>query len=406
MFERVFGRLRLAFQGLTELFSDGGFSGAVMEELNRAENQGIKRFAISVYQLVYRIGQVWQGFKEGFVQAVAAAEPAFRDLGEAFEEMSNAIGAVYVEVMDGAGNLPAASFRDFGAVVGRVLGSVVRWFARVVAMSARVTGGVAHGFKFMLRFLGAGFKVVGDSVGDLISAFGRLFGATGRGNALVGDATSGWRILGDVLGVILGGALTLVTLALAGFIDTLTFTVNTLTRVKDAFISTGTWIGETAGAIYLWFTETLPAAISAAIDNVVRFFRALGDFFVGIGAWFSDIFGNIVDGIASFIAPVVDFFQSIMRAIRRVFDGIIGMVTDILEQVPDVFLPRSLEEFRGFSLGGDDELTGSFVEQVREGAQTLCPLSSRPMPVPSASLRLRRRYSGPSVGLLHPRTRR
>ncbi|MCK7535248.1 MAG: hypothetical protein MZV63_31805 [Marinilabiliales bacterium] len=37
--------------------------------------------------------------------------------------------------------------------------------------------------------------------------------------------------------------------------------------VKDAFVIAGTWIGETAAKIYLWFTETLPAAISSAIDG-------------------------------------------------------------------------------------------------------------------------------------------
>ncbi|HBQ10294.1 MAG TPA: phage tail tape measure protein, partial [Myxococcales bacterium] len=40
---RTWARVRLFFQGLTQLFEQGGFSGAVREELDRAENQGLKR---------------------------------------------------------------------------------------------------------------------------------------------------------------------------------------------------------------------------------------------------------------------------------------------------------------------------------------------------------------------------
>ena len=67
---RIGERVRLFFNGLKQLFEQGGFSGAVREELNRAENQGLKRFLISVWQVVYRIQQIWEGFKDGFTRTI------------------------------------------------------------------------------------------------------------------------------------------------------------------------------------------------------------------------------------------------------------------------------------------------------------------------------------------------
>jgi hypothetical protein len=81
---RVWERVTLFFNGLKQLFEQGGFSGAVREELNRAENQGLKRFLISIYQIVHRIQQIWEGFKDGFTSTIDAARPVFEDLVDAF----------------------------------------------------------------------------------------------------------------------------------------------------------------------------------------------------------------------------------------------------------------------------------------------------------------------------------
>jgi len=113
--------------------------------------------------------------------------------------------------------------------------------------------------------------------------------------------------------------------------------------VKDAFVAAGTWIGETAAKIYLWFTDTLPNAIAGAVESIGNFFRGIGQFFVGIWRWFTGIFQSIADGIMSFLQPVVDFFRGVGRAIQSVFDAIKDMVIRILREIPDALLPESLE---------------------------------------------------------------
>ena len=45
---RIGERVTLFFNGIKQLFEQGGFSGAVRDELNRAENQGLKQFLIRI----------------------------------------------------------------------------------------------------------------------------------------------------------------------------------------------------------------------------------------------------------------------------------------------------------------------------------------------------------------------
>ena len=123
---RMWERVTLFFRGLKQLFEQGGFSGAVREELNRAENQGLKRFLISVFQIVHRIQQIWEGFKDGFTSTIEASRPVFEDLVDAFSELHQEIGAIFSGVAGGAASLPSSEFRSFGQVVGSAIATVVK----------------------------------------------------------------------------------------------------------------------------------------------------------------------------------------------------------------------------------------------------------------------------------------
>lgn len=188
---RTWQRVSLFFQGLTQLFEQGGFSGAVREELDRAENQGLKRFLISVWQVAYRIQQIWEGFKDGFTRTIEEARPVFEDLAEAFSVLQEEIGGLFGEVAGGAASLPSAEFRSFGATVGGAIATVVTWFAKLWAISLRVTGGIVAGFRSMLEYIRPAFEVVGEAIGRLQEAWRRLTGATDEGSRRSGRRTHG-----------------------------------------------------------------------------------------------------------------------------------------------------------------------------------------------------------------------
>jgi hypothetical protein len=59
----VWEKISLAFRWLVQLFEQGGFSGAVREELNHAENRGLKDFLINVYLWVNRIRNFFAGIE-------------------------------------------------------------------------------------------------------------------------------------------------------------------------------------------------------------------------------------------------------------------------------------------------------------------------------------------------------
>ena len=59
--DRVSRKLRLLWDGITQLFSQGGFSGAVREELGKAENSGLKRFLIGIFRFVHHVKKIFVG---------------------------------------------------------------------------------------------------------------------------------------------------------------------------------------------------------------------------------------------------------------------------------------------------------------------------------------------------------
>jgi len=139
--DRVFGQVKLGFNAFGQLLSEGAFSGAVMEELNRAENQGLKRFVIHMFQLATRLDALWTGIKEGFVAALTAIEPMWEGLVEAVRRFGAVIGeelGVHLPDLTGFG---AKQFRLFGSILGQTLGQTLGKVVSFVSVLARAVVG-------------------------------------------------------------------------------------------------------------------------------------------------------------------------------------------------------------------------------------------------------------------------
>jgi TP901 family phage tail tape measure protein len=332
--KRLWEKVQLYLGGLKQLFEQGGFSGAVRDELNRADNLGLKQFLIRLYQAAYRIDQLLAGLKEGFTRVVGEARPIFQDLADALSDLGAEVSAAFAGVSKGAAGLPSAEFRSFGEAAGGAIATVVTWLTKLIAIFARVTGGIVAGFRSMMDYIGPAFDTIGGALSELGDAWDSLTGSTSASGEAADQSTSGWRSLGEVLGKLVGGAVTVVSLALAGLLKVLSAVVWVVGAVKDAFVSAGTWIGETAAKIYLWFTDTLPAAMSSALDGVTGFFLSLGEFFVEIGRWFSDLFSSIAEGIKGFFRPIVQFFEDLWDRIKSIIRSIGEFFSDALDPLP------------------------------------------------------------------------
>ena len=270
------GQLQLFFAGLTQLFEQGGFSGAVREELGRAENQGLKRFLIAAWQVAFRILQIWEGFQAGFTSTLQELRPVFADLAGAMGVLQQEVIGLYGTLTGGAAALPSAEFRTFGQALGAILATGIAGLARLWAISVRVSGGIIAGFRGVLGVAQPVFRALGDSLERLGSAWRLLSSTTRQGTEAVDASTSSWRLLGMFLGQVFGGAITVSVLALTGLIDLLTTAIAVVGLVRLAFITAGDWIDATAARIVSWFSQTLPDTVRGALGTIAGFLQTLG----------------------------------------------------------------------------------------------------------------------------------
>lgn len=80
----AFEKVKLIFRGLVQAFSQGGFSGAVMKDLNKAENAGIKKFIIAVFSLGKKLQALFIGVGKGIASAVDQIMPVLEVLWGGF----------------------------------------------------------------------------------------------------------------------------------------------------------------------------------------------------------------------------------------------------------------------------------------------------------------------------------
>lgn len=172
-FQRVGEVISLAWRGVSQLISDGAFSGAVLDELNKVENGGVKEFAKSIFGVFHRIRRFFQGIADGFTEIVA---PAAEQLGAVFRFLVDGIRGVLAE-LGGPGQAglrafattSSSTFHTVGSVIGTVLGAVVRVIGFVATVVVGFFGAVAHGVKTIVQ--GAKWAVgvlgrVGEAIGN------------------------------------------------------------------------------------------------------------------------------------------------------------------------------------------------------------------------------------------------
>lgn len=125
MVDGTISKIALTFKGLGQLFSDGGFSGDVMDEMNKADNQGIKAFAIRVFVTVARIQEALRGFAAGFFDAINAAKPAIESFLKALGPIGEAFAGLFKENNAEEAKASFDAFGKTGEKVGKVLGELV-----------------------------------------------------------------------------------------------------------------------------------------------------------------------------------------------------------------------------------------------------------------------------------------
>lgn len=191
---KVWERVKLTFEAMTQVFESGGFSGAVREELSKAENQGIKAFVINVYAWVKRIENFFEGIANGFRAALRLVQPAI----QAFEKALDRVSDAFVSTREDAASA-ASIFDAFGSTgegVGSLLAQVFGMVVNVMTAVLDIIAGVGEGWEAMKGPVGgisAAFGFLWDQLKSLLVTLGIMDAST----AATGD---GWVILGKVIG--------------------------------------------------------------------------------------------------------------------------------------------------------------------------------------------------------------
>ncbi|MBC7174011.1 MAG: phage tail tape measure protein, partial [Polyangiaceae bacterium] len=349
---RVWERIKLAFQGLVQLFEQGGLSGAVREELNRAENAGLKTFLIRVYQFAFRIQRFFQGIGEGFSAAIEAAQPVFEAFASALSRLGEALGLVSSEGANAAAGIPSDDFAEFGRILGQIAGVLVEVFVGTLSFVIDVVSSAIGAFRTAIAPLTPIFDAVRNAVGLVFQELGKLgamFGFTSSASGQTGGALDALRSIAEFLGTVIG----YVAAGIAGAIGVMVqFVVNRL------------------------------AVFIAAFRSVVGFIGGVIDIVGGLvtGNWaqvwvgFKAVVVNAINFLAQLLLGFVEMTAGIIDSIGAIFGAGLGGADAI----------RSLrQEVERGLLGGLDEVTAGV--QIAPQGQTLATLDAATSTMPAVA---------------------
>lgn len=281
----VWEKVSLAFRGLVQLFEQGGFSGAVRDELNRAENRGLKDFLINVFLWVNRIRNFFSGIAAGFSAGIEAARPTLEAFMNALTRLGTALG--FLSERDDA-STASARFREFGATgerVGRVLATVFELIVQAMTAVVEVAEGVAQGW----QWISAGGSVLWSALSQLSSKIGEVINYMFGSTSAASQNGSAWTALGNVIAFVIG------------------------------------WIVSTIGVLVSVISAAV-SIISAAIQIVMSVFSGLADVITGVVF----IIGGIINGSWS------DIWLGMKLIAFGVVDAIIGVVLELAGAIAGV----------------------------------------------------------------------
>lgn len=245
----VVDRIRLVWNGLVSLFTQGGFSSELAGEMNRAENRGIRNFVVMVFQLGYRLQRLWDGIVAGFSGTMLAMGPTIEALGGAFREFANALGITLPRARDMGDALPSDSFVRFGQTVGHALATVIRMVLEGVTFILRFSTSVWMHMQVMIKRLQPSWNLLTTMTSVLGRTFNRLTAAISGSSSESSGAGSTWATLAHVIGFVVVAGINAAALAISGIMFLLTGLIGLITGAINAFKSLMNIAGTVADAL-------------------------------------------------------------------------------------------------------------------------------------------------------------
>lgn len=190
MLSEGIAKTKLFFAALEQLFKDGGFSGAVLEQLEDG-NEGVENFAVKVAMWGARIMNFFDGVKQGFENTMTTLGPALEGLQRAFNSVTAVLFGASESVDEAQGKFDA--FGSAGSRLGNILGGVFEFIVKAITGALEIARGFIDGLKSMSW----AFAPLKGAIMTTIGAFTSMSGSTGA-------STSTFQMLGKVVSVVVG----------------------------------------------------------------------------------------------------------------------------------------------------------------------------------------------------------
>lgn len=267
VFGGFFSGIKLSFQALVQLFTQGGFSGAVRDEFLKGENPFIN-FAIKVWLFVNKVQNFLEGFANGFKAAIEAAEPTFKKFADALKKLGAAFGLTSID-SEAAGK----SFDEFGSAgesAGGKIGEVVTGIVDVMTMGIDIVTGFVEAW----HEISPAIDEVMAAVGELLSPLGELISTFSSASAAGSEAHGTFAQVGHFLATTLAQAFH----KAAGFIRDLASTFDTaITGIMGVVnivsgILTGDWT-----RVWMGIRQVVYSSIAGVIDMFFAGVQAIAD---------------------------------------------------------------------------------------------------------------------------------
>lgn len=228
-FTLLYERISLFKDALVQLFTDGGFSGAVLEAFGDSSTEPIVNAAIRIYVVFNRLEEFFSAFVDGILEGFDGMGPTITRVVAAFESLGVALGFLTEDIDVGANADALDRWGQVGFKAGELVAGAIDWVINAVASGMEFVGGFADNWD-EVSAAGSEFVPIFQDVGDMIMGVLLDLGLLDSGT---GSSTSNWRAFGHAVATIVGGVLSVVRFVFRAVVDQFSGVVTYLSGAVD-----------------------------------------------------------------------------------------------------------------------------------------------------------------------------
>lgn len=192
------GKIKLFWEGLTELFEYGGFREALYRQLATPQNAGLMQFILNVWHWIGRMQQAFIGMGDGFNATIDRLGPVFSQLEKAFIKLGEALGLGGHDVAENREQW--ASWYRVGYFIGEFIGFLSAVIVSVLGYAISYGTGLVYSFKVAFAILGLVAKVVFG----IFKVFASIIMWVAEKLGFASDAADHTSDMFTILGIIMG----------------------------------------------------------------------------------------------------------------------------------------------------------------------------------------------------------